>query len=385
MRRHLHVMASALFIILFTVQAHAQYEKQGWLFGGGFNFIDDSGTNGSEPFNFTENWSSVVFPSRFSMGYALTNGMFFQGFASYNRYQKDVIVDGNPQSTEWNYYALDGMIGYGFKNMIDPRGWFDPFINTGMGVNRLAGNNSLTYNLGAGFNFWFNDRFAVNLSTLGKWQLGDGSGDNHIQHGIGVVFKPDLGKLFAGKQETEENNTLVVNDSINKQPEIDRSLVASTENTPLEKEEETVPPAAETQPVKSVSEEEKRVAIINRLKSDLASVERISFEVNSSFITLEDLEKIDQLAAFLNYYPTTVIEIRGNVDPRGSEEYNAWLSVRRANRIKAYLSTQGVAPERIKAVGSIQNEIEGPCREGQPCTEEQLRESRRVEYILLDF
>ena len=380
-------MAIALLCFLYTGQLHAQYEKQGWIFGGGFNFIDDSGTYGTEPFNFSENWSSVVFPSRFSMGYSLTNGLFFQGFASYNRYQKDVIVDGNPQSTAWNYYALDGMAGYGFKNMIDPtgRGWFDPFINSGFGLNRLAGDNSLTFNLGGGLNFWLNDRFAINLSTLGKWQLGKNSGDNHIQHGIGVVFKPELGRLFAGKEEQEDHTDLVVNDSIPEPSAIDRSLVASTEAAPVEDPEPEPEQVVETPKPKPVSEAEKRAAIINRLKNDLASVERISFEVNSSFLALEDLEKIDQLAAFLNYYPTTIIEVRGNVDPRGTEEYNAWLSVRRANRIKAYLAEKGIDPGRVKAVGSIQNETEGPCQDGKPCTEEELREHRRVEYILLDF
>ena len=376
-----------LFVLLCTAPVFGQYEQAGWLFGGGFNFIDDSGTSGDQPFDFDDNWSSVVFPSRFSLGYSMTNGLFIQGFASYNKYRKDTWVNGTSQTDEWNYYALDGMIGYGFKNLIDRRGWFDPFVNTGLGIKRLAGSNDLTYNLGGGFNFWFNESLALNLSTLGKWTLGDTSGDNHIQHGIGIIFKPDLRELFS-KKDNEEPQVLASSETTDEQQ--DTTLLASTENLTTPANPQKVPP----KPTKATVKPEKNKTLNPRelkkvreekMKQDLASVHRIAYQVNSSFLQESDREKLGQLVAYLNYYPTAVLEIRGNVDPRGTEEYNAWLSVRRANRIKDYLIATGISPKRIKAVGSIENEAEGPCANGKPCSEKELEESRRVEYILLDF
>lgn len=387
MKKFLHVLWCSLFILVATGQLHAQYSENGWLLGGGFNFIDDSGTGGSEALNFSDNWTSVAFPSRFSAGYLLTNGMVFQGFASYNRYNQDVMVNGSPQQTEWNYYALDGLVGYGFKNLIDPRGWFDPYLQTGMGLKRLAGVNELTFNLGGGFNFWINERFAVNLSTLGKWGLDEGN-DNHIQHGIGVLFKPDFKKLFAGNDGDLKGDATGI---VKKEEAPQDDLLASSEPVavdpkPSVKEiEQRVKDSIAGVMAKQRSLEQKAEIITQRLKKDLASISRVSFATNSSYLEDNDYEQLDQLIAFMNYYPSAVIEIRGNVDARGTEEYNAWLSVRRAGRIKTYLTRNGIHPDRVHAVGSIKNKTESPCEDDQPCSEEELAKSRQVEYVLLDY
>lgn len=378
------MITTGILLILISQEVSAQYEKKGWIFGGGFNFVDDSGTSGSQPLNFSDNWNSVFFPSRFSLGYALQNGIFFQGFASYNQYNTDTTIDGSLQTVKSNYYALDGMIAYGFKNLIDPRGWFDPFLNTGMGVNRTEGSNHLTFNMGGGFNFWFNNRFAINLSTLGKWGLGNQSNDNHIQHGIGVIFKPDLNGFLS--RENKEEETLQNNVVEQQSDEVNSSLLASTENVSTPDDSPENQKSITNSDSGSENIEAGEIAeIFKHLRKDLQSIEKISFEVNSSFMKPEDLKKADQLLAFMNYYPTTVIEIRGNTDARGTEEYNAWLSVRRAIRITNYLVEKGIDPKRLKAVGSIDNKIKNPCSDEAPCSEEELRESRKVDYILLEY
>lgn len=388
MKKILNVLAPFVLFLLITCQANGQYSENGWILGGGFNFIDDSGTYGSQPFNFTDNWNSVAFPSRFSMGYLLTNGMFFQGFASYNRYNQDVIVDGIPQSTQWNYYALDGLVGYGFKELIDPRGWFDPYVQTGMGLNRLAGNNELTFNLGGGFHFWINERFAINLSTLGKWELDNSKRDNHIQHGLGVTFKPDFKRLFAGKGGDLKSSK---GDVVSSESIPDDELLASTApvaTAPVPDVaaiEQRIKDSIAAAMATKRSIEQKAEIITQKLKNDLVNISRVTFATNSSYLKESDYTKLDELLAFMNYYPTAVIEIRGNVDARGTEEYNAWLSVRRSGRIKAYLTKKGIHPDRIQAVGSIKNKMEAPCKEDNPCTEEELTESRKVEYVLLDY
>lgn len=193
MKNYLHLLLCSVLFFIASEQIHAQYSESGWLLGAGFNFVDESGLQAIQPFNANDNWSFVPYPSRFSIGYVLTNGIFFQSVASINTYKEGVIVDEVPLQTELNYFAIDGLVGYSFKNMIDPEGWFDPFVQTGLGSKRLGEVSELTLNLGGGFNFWLNERFAVNLITLGKWGLDSEEKSFHTQHGIGVVFKPNFG------------------------------------------------------------------------------------------------------------------------------------------------------------------------------------------------
>jgi peptidoglycan-associated lipoprotein len=55
-------------------------------------------------------------------------------------------------------------------------------------------------------------------------------------------------------------------------------------------------------------------------------------------------------AALLKKYPTWVITIEGHCDERGTAEYNLALGERRAAAVKAYLTSLGVAPDRVRTV-----------------------------------
>lgn len=58
----------------------------------------------------------------------------------------------------------------------------------------------------------------------------------------------------------------------------------------------------------------------------------------------------DQNAEFLLKHPNTHAVIAGNTDPRGSQEYNFHLGQRRANALKTYLLSRGVASNQICTV-----------------------------------
>jgi peptidoglycan-associated lipoprotein len=55
-------------------------------------------------------------------------------------------------------------------------------------------------------------------------------------------------------------------------------------------------------------------------------------------------------ALFLLDYPEIMIEIQGNCDERGTNEYNLALGERRAKGARAYLVNLGVNPDRIDTV-----------------------------------
>ncbi|WP_392339868.1 OmpA family protein [Moritella marina] len=78
---------------------------------------------------------------------------------------------------------------------------------------------------------------------------------------------------------------------------------------------------------------------------------RVLFANDSTAIPETYLPEIQRMADFLDTYPETYIELKGYASPVGRAEYNIALSKRRATKVREQLIAEGVAPQRIKAVG----------------------------------
>ncbi|MCO7227029.1 sortase-associated OmpA-like protein PdsO [Pleionea sp. CnH1-48] len=73
----------------------------------------------------------------------------------------------------------------------------------------------------------------------------------------------------------------------------------------------------------------------------------LMFRTASSTLNTEATQRIDQLAGFLQQYPTLTINLDGYADPRGDEAYNQALSESRVNEVRQRLMEQGIAAHRI--------------------------------------
>lgn len=76
----------------------------------------------------------------------------------------------------------------------------------------------------------------------------------------------------------------------------------------------------------------------------------IHFAFNKSILTPLDKMILRKDAIYLKYHSSTVVQIQGNCDRRGSESYNLALGWRRANAAKAYLADLGVNTGRLKTI-----------------------------------
>jgi len=77
----------------------------------------------------------------------------------------------------------------------------------------------------------------------------------------------------------------------------------------------------------------------------------INFEFNKATLTPESLPILANTAEILLTNPDINVEIEGNTDNIGSKHYNMELSIRRADVVKDYLISKGVAAGRITTKG----------------------------------
>ncbi len=74
----------------------------------------------------------------------------------------------------------------------------------------------------------------------------------------------------------------------------------------------------------------------------------ILYDFDSSVLRMEYNAKLDELGNYLKGNPDAYVVLGGFADSVGDEEYNLWLSKRRANSVKNYLvSTFGIDMDRI--------------------------------------
>ena len=78
--------------------------------------------------------------------------------------------------------------------------------------------------------------------------------------------------------------------------------------------------------------------------------ERVFFDYDAHGLRAEGAAVLDAQAAWLVRYPAVKVRVEGNADERGTREYNFALGARRANTVRDYLVSKGVAGTRIETV-----------------------------------
>lgn len=78
--------------------------------------------------------------------------------------------------------------------------------------------------------------------------------------------------------------------------------------------------------------------------------DRVLFVVDQSSLTAEARTTLDGQARWLQTNGDYMAIVEGHADERGTREYNTSLSERRANSVKEYLVSRGVAEGRLRTV-----------------------------------
>jgi len=86
----------------------------------------------------------------------------------------------------------------------------------------------------------------------------------------------------------------------------------------------------------------------------------VNFDYDKSNIKPQFAPILDEAAQTLKDNPDINVSIEGHTDSIGSDEYNQRLSERRAQAVKQYLVSKGIAASRLSAVGKGEQEPIAP-------------------------
>jgi peptidoglycan-associated lipoprotein len=78
--------------------------------------------------------------------------------------------------------------------------------------------------------------------------------------------------------------------------------------------------------------------------------DRVFFSFDRYSLNREAVQSLKAQAAWLKTYKDTKIVIEGHCDERGTREYNIALGDRRANSVKDFLVSQGIAASRVRTI-----------------------------------
>ncbi len=94
------------------------------------------------------------------------------------------------------------------------------------------------------------------------------------------------------------------------------------------------------------------VGIVNTGSQLIVSLpEDITFATDSAVVKSSLIGNLNKLAASMNQYPNTRIEVVGHTDNTGTSAYNQALSEQRARAVRGVLINGGVSPSRLSAYG----------------------------------
>ena len=102
----------------------------------------------------------------------------------------------------------------------------------------------------------------------------------------------------------------------------------------------------------------------------------VYFGFDQFAIGSSELNKINEVVAYLNSNPGTGVVVEGNCDNRGTEEYNRALGERRAIAAQEQILAAGIAPNRVKTISNGKSKL---AAQGE--NEDSHRLNRRDEFI----
>jgi len=115
-------------------------------------------------------------------------------------------------------------------------------------------------------------------------------------------------------------------------------------------------------------------------RSAASPLKDIHFDFDRYALQPEARQTLKGNAGWLKANPSGRIEIEGHADDRGTNEYNLALGAKRAQAVKDYLSTLGIASDRLSTI-SYGEELPVCKGQGDSC----WRKNRRAHFVIISL
>ena len=136
-----------------------------------------------------------------------------------------------------------------------------------------------------------------------------------------------------------------------KKPLVTAPTSAPVETVPARPAEPTTPKTVtESFPPSAVDKEPLSDASVDELNQRIKPLATVYFEYDSADLDDTSRGVLRNNADWLKQNPKRTIRIEGHCDERGSIKYNLALGERRANSLREYLESLGIAPSRMRIV-----------------------------------
>ena len=99
----------------------------------------------------------------------------------------------------------------------------------------------------------------------------------------------------------------------------------------------------------------KEIALKNIDIGSKIALRNVFFETGKSEVKIDSYPELDRLIQLMQDVPTLKIELSGHTDNVGNGDYNLNLSQRRADAVRAYLTSRGVDKSRVSSIGYGEN------------------------------
>ena len=102
------------------------------------------------------------------------------------------------------------------------------------------------------------------------------------------------------------------------------------------------------------------------------------YEIEESYYAV-----LDSMILSLKVNNNAMIQVYGHASSTASEDYNMKLSIKRMNKVVAYLTKNDIAESRVSSNAFGESQLINMCEDDKDCEEEMHKLNRRTELKIL--
>lgn len=385
MNKHLLTTLFASMILIFDVSAQSSDFKYGIELNGGLReYNGDRGSTmyfaSKQSFNYQAiglGFNYYINPSFDATAYASTGdlGYYDKKRLGFRAHITDIVFGLNYKFNNgyimsedarvkpyiragWGGMQSIATIQHGIPGWDKSRTWFASHWSAGFGF-RIRLTPTIDLQIQELYNYSFDDNYdglpfqwssaRLNVGTDGNKPLHDA----YLYHSIGFAYSFGGSYTGGGSTKVKDSDGDGVPNNIDECPKTPEGWEVDSVGCPLDTDSDGIVDGEDKCPtVAGTAENGGCPEISFEVQEQLTlAAKGIFFETGKDVIKSESFSNLDKLVAIMEKFPATKLQIEGHTDDVGDDAGNMTLSQNRANAVKRYLATKGIAESRMTATG----------------------------------